>query len=452
MNLSPYQEYKDSGVDWLGKVPVHWRIDRAKWSIRSCRNGIWGAEQAGNVNDIACVRVADFDRQVLRVGLRDSTIRNVVPKDRAGRILNKGDLLLEKSGGGDNQPVGCVVLYDGRSPAVCTNFIAKIELAPRMDASYWRYVHAAMYAVRLNTKSIKQSTGIQNLDDQQYFNEVVGYPSFEEQRSIATYLDRETAKIDDLVAEQLRLIELLDEKRRALINHAVTKGLNPDAKKKPSGVESLGEIPAHWCLSRIRFLAELNPPRQELSDVDTETIVSFFPMENIGEDGALTLDQAKPIRDCLNGYTYFREGDITIAKITPCFENGKGALMLGLTNGLGFGTTELIVVRAQEEKASPKYLHYLFSSSSFRSPAEASMYGAGGQKRVPDLYVKNFCAAVPPKDEQNSIASFLDRETARIYDLVDEQHRLIELLNERRAALITAAVSGKIDLRNVEAA
>ena len=220
--LNPDAPMKDSGIEWLGEVPAHWAIDRFKWSTHSCKNGIWGEEAQGNEDDIPCVRVADFDRRRLRVELDSPTVRNVTAKERQGRVLARGDLLLEKSGGGDLQPVGCVVLYDDPQPAVCSNFVARMELAADMVPSFWRYLHTAAYSVRLNTKSIKQTSGIQNLDQQAYLDEAAVFPPSDEQAHIAAFLDRETAKIDTLTAEAQRAIDLLQERRTALISAAVT--------------------------------------------------------------------------------------------------------------------------------------------------------------------------------------------------------------------------------------
>jgi len=269
MSFSRYPKYKESGVDWLGEVPEHWAIDRLKQSTVSCKNGIWGEESQQNDDDIPCVRVADFDRQRLRVELNEPTIRNVSQHEREGRVLSRGDLLLEKSGGGELQPVGCVVLYDDAGQAVCSNFVARVQIAPRMSASFWRYFHAAAYAVRLNTRSIKQTSGIQNLDQQQYFDERAGFPPHAEQTLIAEFLDRETAKIDALAGEQSRLIELLKEKRQALISYAVTKGLNPHAPLKPSGIEWLGDVPEHWDVKPIRHACQVDNTLREPIDKQT---------------------------------------------------------------------------------------------------------------------------------------------------------------------------------------
>ena len=213
------------------------------------------------------------------------------------------------------------------------------------------------------------------------------------------------------------------------------------SKYKASGVEWLGEVPEGWAVKRLRFVANLNPSKSEISDLHRGTAVSFLPMESVGDDGVLALDKTKSIAELETGYTYFREGDVTIAKITPCYENGKGALMLGLTNGIGFGTTELIVARPIPSQITGTYLHYLFISPDFRGIGESHMYGAGGQKRVPDAFVRNFATAIPPLAEQTAIAAFLDHETAKIDALVAEQERLIELLKEKRQAVISHAVT-----------
>ena len=212
-------------------------------------------------------------------------------------------------------------------------------------------------------------------------------------------------------------------------------------KYKDSGVEWLGEVPEHWQVKRLRFVAELNPSKSEIGDLDRETLVSFLPMEAIGDDGSLNLDRERTLGEVETGYTYFRDGDVTVAKITPCFENGKGALMRGLVNGIGFGTTELIVARPRTGEVIGTYLHYLFISADFRCLGESHMYGAGGQKRVPDAFVRDFASAFPPIVEQRLITSFLDRETAKIDALIAEQQRLIELLKEKRQAVISHAVT-----------
>lgn len=198
--------------------------------------------------------------------------------------------------------------------------------------------------------------------------------------------------------------------------------------------------PRGWPVLRLRFCSTVNPSRSELNGLPDDTEVSFVPMESVCEYGGLRLDQTKPLADVSTGYTYFRDGDVVVAKITPCFENGKGSIAHGLTGGVGFGTTELHVLRPKQ-RLDPAFLFYLTISHPFRSIGTAYMYGAGGQKRVPDDFVRDFRHPIPSLDEQRAIAAFLDIETARIDALIEKKRRQIELLHEKRAALISHAVT-----------
>jgi type I restriction enzyme S subunit len=207
------------------------------------------------------------------------------------------------------------------------------------------------------------------------------------------------------------------------------------------GSQWLGAVPAHWSVKRLRFVVELNPSKSELAKLPKDTEVSFLPMEAIGDDGSLNLEKTRALQEVETGYTYFRDGDVTVAKITPCFENGKGALMAGLLGGIGFGTTELIVARPKSGQASAKFLNWIFQSPGFRKQGEAWMYGAGGQKRVPDDFVRNCLWCFPPFMEQEAISAFLDRETSKIDALITEQEKLLELLAEKRQATISHAVT-----------
>lgn len=212
----------------------------------------------------------------------------------------------------------------------------------------------------------------------------------------------------------------------------------PDYRK--STLDWLDEVPSHWVETRLRYVAGLNPSKSETSHRDRDEEVSFIPMEAVGEAGGLRLDQMRTIGSVETGYTYFAEGDVTVAKITPCFENGKGAVMRGLNGGIGFGTTELTVARPYSGN-SAEFLHWLFTSMAFRKLGEGAMYGAGGQKRVPDEFIRNFSFALPSSGEQTAIAAFLDRETGKIDALIEAQTRLIELLKEKRQAVISRAVT-----------
>jgi restriction endonuclease S subunit len=216
--------------------------------------------------------------------------------------------------------------------------------------------------------------------------------------------------------------------------------LAPYEKYKNSNLEQLGDIPEHWTISRIKFFADLSPSKFEVRNLPESERVTFLPMESIGENGELDTSRSKTISEVLSGYTYVAEDDVMIAKITPCFENGKGAIAKNLTNGIAFATTEVIPLRCKRSNNN-RFLYYLLSSLPFRKLAEGAMYGAGGQKRVSDSYVANYKLAYPPPEEQQQIAAFLDRETAKIDTLIAKQQHLIALLREKRQAVISHAVT-----------
>ena len=447
MSFPRYTEYKDSGVAWLGEVPGHWGVDRLKTSILSSKNGIWGEEPTGDEDDTPCVRVADFDRQKLRVELTDPTIRNVTSREREGRTLKKGDLLLEKSGGGENQPVGCVVLYDDERPAVCSNFVARLQLKPGMVSSYWRYVHAAAYAVRLTTGSINQTSGIQNLDQDRYYNERAVFPPPAEQTAIATFLDRETAKIDALVAEQEKLIALLQEKRQAVISHAVTKGLDPNVPMKDSGVEWLGEVPEHWEVKRLKQLSDepLKYGANEAAELDDPSLPRFVRITDVTEGGSLREETFRSLPREIAEPFLLKEGDVLLARSGGTV--GK-SFMYQRHWGEACFAGYLIRVRLSQRLCAPQWLNYFCRTNSYWSYVLGSQIQSTIQNVSAEKYA-NIFLPVPAIEEQQRVIECLDQATSKIDALVTEARTAITLLQERRTALISAAVTGQIDVRGL---
>jgi type I restriction enzyme S subunit len=448
MSFPRYPAYKESGVEWLGRVPEHWRVDRLKASILSCRNGIWGDEAQDDENDIPCVRVADFDRQKLHVRLQQPTIRNVTEKERAHRLLKRGDLLLEKSGGGENQPVGCVVLYDDDQPAVCSNFVAKVEMAPSMDSSYWRYVHAAAYAVRLTIGSINQTSGIQNLDQDRYFNERAAFPPEQEQTAIGEFLDRETAKIDALVAEQEQLITLLKEKRQAVISHAVTKGLDPSVPMKDSGVEWLGVVPKHWRVMPIRLAARLesgHTPSRSRPDWWVDCNIPWFSLADVWQIREAGRDVIYETKELVSELGLANSS----ARLLP-----KGTVMLSRTASVGFAAIMGVDMATTQDFANwvcgdellPEFLLAVFKA--MKPEFQRLMMGSTHNTiYMPDIQAFRF--ALPSLDDQRAVVTHLSERLQAMDKLIDEAVLSIELLRERRSALISAAVTGQIDVRGL---
>lgn len=195
-----------------------------------------------------------------------------------------------------------------------------------------------------------------------------------------------------------------------------------------------------WTTVRLRSLLEqqLSSGRKDI--LQSAKKVSFLPMGAIGEKGELDLSDVRRKEDVETGYTLFFDGDVLVAKITPCFENGKGAVAEKLLNGIGFGTTELYVLTPKPHIHS-RFLYYVTASHTFRNLGEAHMTGAAGQKRIPTEYVSNFPVAVPSLSHQRKIADYLDRETAKLDALIAAKQRLLTLLAEKRRAMITQAVT-----------
>lgn len=223
--LDPNVPLKPSGVEWLGDVPAHWEVRRLRDSVTATISGVWGSDP-GSELDLACVRVADFDRDNLTLKSAPLTQRSIPLAERPRRLLQTGDLLIEKSGGGDQQPVGTVVLITAGIPAVSSNFIARMPVHSDYDPSFLLYLHSCLYAIRLNMRSIKQTTGIQNLNLRAYLSESVAYPPVMEQRIIAEYLNSATTVMQETIERARHEIELLREYRTRLIADVVTGKLD----------------------------------------------------------------------------------------------------------------------------------------------------------------------------------------------------------------------------------
>ena len=435
----PYPTYKPSGVEWLREIPAHWEVKRLWATVLSCQNGVWGAEPNGS-NDIACVRVADFDRVRFRANIDRPTLRSVETDVFQTRKLYPGDLLLEVSGGGEKQPVGAVVLYDNEQPAVCSNFIAQLRPSKGFEPNFLAYLHSTLYSARVNVRSIKQSTGIQNLDKASYLNEAAGFPSLPEQRAIAVFLDRETAKIDSLVAMKERLIELLQEKRTAIISRAVTKGLDPNVPMKDSGVEWLGEIPAHWEVKRVKHICLVR------RGASPRPIANPAYFDANGEYGWVRIADVTASNQYLNQTSeYVSElGRSLSVSLEP------GELIVSIAGSVGKpiitdmkccihdGFVHFLGVSEHLE-----YLYYILSSDQ----PYIGLGKVGTQLNLNTDTIGDIQLPVPSLSEQRSISERLDSQTTKIDALIAKFREAIERFQELRFALISAAVTGRIDVR-----
>ena len=438
----PYPAYKDSGVERLGQVPKHWTVMRLRYvatlnpSIRS------------DVLDDLNSEISFLPMEAIGEdgSLNLGHTRSVATVRHGYSYFENGDVAFAKVTPCFENGKGA--LLHGLIGGVGFGTSELTVLRPRIgfDARFLNYLIQSQRFRALGAGSMTGAGGLKRVPDEFTRNFEAAWPDLAEQQAIASHLDCETASLDTLLEKKIHFLELLREKRQALITYAVTKGHDPDVKVKDSGVECLRQVPEHWAVMRLRYAATLNPSiRSEVLD-DLDSGVSFLPMEAIGEDGSLNLGQTRPVATVRHGYSYFENGDVAFAKVTPCFENGKGALLHGLIGGVGFGTSELTVLRPKIG-FDARFLNYLIQSQRFRALGAGSMTGAGGLKRVPDEFTRNFEAAWPDLAEQQAIASDLDSETASLDTLLTNTERSIALLKERRTGLISAAVTGQIDLQ-----
>lgn len=410
-----YSAYKDSGIEWLGSMPEHWEVKRVKFISRfiygdslSEENRVGGDVVVyGSNGQVGTHNIANTNGPCLVIGRKGS--------------------------------FGKITYSDAPCFAIDTTFF--VDFSSTEANIKWLFY--ALSCLKLD--DLSHDSAVPGLNRETAHNQWLPSLSQDEQYIIVSFLDRETSKIDTLIAKKQRLIELLQEKRTALISHAVTKGLDPNVPMKDSGVEWLGKVPEHWKVKRLKYVAQINPSKSELSDIYSKTIVSFIPMELVGF-GDLSLDENRSIEDVYQGFTYFRNDDVLIAKITPSFENGKGAIAQNLTNGIGFGTTELHVLRARK-LVCPNYLYYLSQSHVFRIMGAVFMHGTAGQKRVEEYFIINFPTPLPPLEEQYKIVDYINFELSKIDNLITKINSAIQKLQEYRTALISAAVTGKIDVR-----
>ena len=216
---------KPSGIEWLGEVPEHWDVSRLGACIKTNRTGVWGSDPSdrNQPDQLICVRVADFDMEQLAVGISKLTVRAVTQSERSGRLLCSGDILLEKSGGGDKTPVGRVIAFTLDKVSVCSNFVAR--LVPNTNIVHSAFLLTVMnhlHARRIVVPYIKQTTGIQNLDSTAYFKLGVALPSLDEQVIILRALTEQCQPLNDAIQRAEEEIKLIREYRDRLIADVVT--------------------------------------------------------------------------------------------------------------------------------------------------------------------------------------------------------------------------------------
>ena len=422
--MERYNEYKDSGIQWLGEIPSHWGLRRTKYVWQETDNrSEFGSEQLLSVSQYDGVREAQSDS-------RSESLKGykIVKQDEL--VIN---IMLAWLGGlGVSKHEGIV------SPAYC---VYKLQ-----DAQNPRFLHYLYRTPIYLAEFARHSTGIVPSRWRMYtddFGEILTLlPPIEEQNAMVAYLDTATAKIDAAIAQQQKMIDLLNERKQIIINNAVTKGLNPNVKMKDSGVDWIGEIPEHWneiklkyVFSRIADGTHFSPetiedgmPYITATDVRGKCI-DFSETKKISQKDyeALVTAGCKPQ---LNDILLVKDGATT----------GRVGLMTDNTNCV---TLSSVAMLTPQEKHSHLYLMYMMMSDFMQKQILLSMAGAA-MPRITLVKLSNFIGVIPPTEEQESIATYIEEACTPIDNAIINATKQISLLQERKQIIINEVVTGKV--------
>ncbi|MCT7539592.1 restriction endonuclease subunit S [Aliarcobacter cryaerophilus] len=433
MKYKKYSSYKDSGVEWLGEIPSEWKCVKTAYFFK-----------------------AAMGQTILKEDLEDDGIYPVYSATMEDKffgyinnplvILNKDDLVIPARG----NSIGNVKLVTEKSTTTQTTIYCK-QITNATNANFIYYY---MNGLKDNLFYFVQ-TAIPQITVSEVISNPLLVPSIKEQQQIANFLDKATAKIDTLIEKQTKQIELLKEKRQAVISHAVTKGINPNVPMKDSGVEWLGEIPEHWEVSKLRFLFSfstgLNITKANLIDEDGIPCVNYGEIHskygfqvNANKDSLKYVDKEYLIT---SKTSLLSEGDFVFADTSEDVK-GSGNFTHVVGDSKIFAGYHTVIARLINNYNS-RFFAYIFDSNIFRTQIQLSIKGVKVFS-ITQAILKNCLIWFPVIEEQQQIANYLDEKTLKIDILIEKSNKSIELLKEKRTALISAAVTGKIDVREFE--
>ncbi len=442
MTYPRYPFYKDSGVEWLGEVPTHWDVITlrrvATYVIR--KHGEDGVERQA-------LSLSAYDGIIPKRSDDENRIRS--QEELAGYMVVTPRQLVVNPMWVINGGIGVSKLEGVVSPAYRT-----YDISDRLNPGYLDYlVRSHGYVFEYN-RHIRGTTTFDRSVRKEDFGSIAALiPSEAEQVAIAAFLDRETARVDALIAKQERLIALLGEKRQALISHAVTKGLHPDAPMQDSGVEWLGEIPAHWRAVQVRHLLDRieqgwSPECENRMCEEHEWGILktgcvnygvFNEMDNKALPGVLEPRislEVKPGDLLMNRAS----GSLDLIGSMAYVESCRPRLMI---------SDKIYRLRTRGDKVDARYLAFAFGTKLVRTQIRLAISGAEGlANNISQSSVRNIYVALPPLGEQAAILADVNTHTANLDHLVVRCRQAIELLREHRTSLISAAVTGKIDVRS----
>ncbi len=435
-----YSEYKDLNIPWLGKIPQSWNVFDGKRIFQNMRESA-----LENDEQLAASQKYGVIPQSLMMKLNDAKVMLALKGTSSFRHVEKDDFVISlrsfEGGIEHSSYTGCV------SPAYTV-----LRAIKSIEPSFYKYLFKSkpfVSVLQATTDSLRDGKSI---TFEQFGNISIILPTISEQNKIAGFLDHETKKIDSLIEKQKRLIELLKEKRQAVISHAVTKGLNPDAPMRPSGVEWLGDIPAHWQLTKLKFISSIFG-RIGFRGYTVDDIVSE------GE-GAIVLSPSNVDENifCLNKKSYLSwrkyyespeiivtKNDILLVKTGSTY--GKSSIVKEVNEPMTINPQMALI---KNSKLNPLYLSYLLNSHFIKALIIVSNTGSG-MPTMTQENINNFSILSPPLEESIKITNFLSDRTAKLDGLISKAQSAITLMQERRTALISAAVTGKIDVRDWQA-
>jgi len=434
VSLPRYPEYKDSGVEWFGEVPVHWDVLRFQRLVQVAEGQV--DPEDARFSSMPLIAPNHVESGTGRLLALESASKQGA---ESGKYLcHKGDVVYSKI-----RPALRKVCI-APEPCLCSADMYPLRARSGLSNTFLLWL---MLSEQFSSLAVLESqrVAMPKINRESLKDLELLVPPLPEQTVIAAFLDRETAKIDALVAEQERLIELLKEKREAVISHAVTKGLNPDVPMKESGVEWLGEIPKHW---------EVGPLKRYWTVTDCKHVTAEFvddgiPVASIREVQGkwVALEDAKRTTETfyealIEGERRPQPGDLIFSRNATVGEVAQ----VGVNHPRFAMGQDVVLLRKMAADVSSDYLQHLIRSPVVMEQLALWMIGSTF-KRINVDEIRCIIVPSPPPDEQRLIADRLEAAVTRFDPLTAEAQRAIDLLRERRTALISAAVTGQIDVR-----
>jgi type I restriction enzyme S subunit len=429
--FKPYPAYKDSGVEWLGSIPAHWEVKRIS-ELTTLVNGFpFDSEHFVRSDGVPLVRIRDLHATDTEVNYTGPVVEDA--------WIETGDLIIGMDG---DFNVG----RWGGPRALLNQRMCCLRLRSDADAGFVAYLLPGPLKV---INDLTYSTTVKHLSSNDVRKVRLGVPPECEERAIAAFLDRETARIDALVAKKERLIELLQEKRTALITRAVTKGLDATAPMKESGVEWLGEIPAHWEMKPLKALSQLQTGLTLGKKYEDRSLTTrpYLRVANV-QDGYLDLNDIAEIELPASDAARYelREGDVLMTEGGDFDKLGRGYVWEGQVPRC-LHQNHIFAVRPRRDILLPRFLASVMSSGYGRAYFTATSKQSTNLASTNSTKLRNFPMPAPNVVEQGAVIAFLDRHATEIDTLIAKVRDAIDRLKELRTALISAAVTGKIDVR-----